>query len=136
MAKVAAPKVAVAVRASLPFPDDFHKTVHFVRHGQGIHNEAADRKGCGCTCHVDGDSCVYVDEAILDARLTELGVSQAKGLLPLSTPLELDLVVVSPLNRAIQTALHGFSSCSAPFLAHEDCREQMGQHICDKRNPT
>ena len=47
-----------------------------------------------------------------------------------------DLVVVSPLQRAIQTALIVFNSTNRirPNIAVEKCRKTLGVHTCDKRH--
>ena len=51
--------------------------------------------------------------------------------------LPLDLVVVSPLTRATQTALIGLGDrCKTEkvtILCREEARESIGAHICDKR---
>ena len=49
-----------------------------------------------------------------------------------------ELVVVSPLHRAVQTALISFADHyhdGVPFLAHEGCREQLGLLTCNKALP-
>jgi broad specificity phosphatase PhoE len=47
------------------------------------------------------------------------------------------LVVVSPLQRAIQTALLSFAHAkeTCPWVAHEGCREELGLLVCNKRRP-
>ena len=103
------------------------KRVHFVRHGQGEHNKLKDEIG----------RIAYQDPRVLDARLTQLGKQQAEALQPLVEGLEVELVVVSPLSRAVETAQIGFRAHKCPFVANELCREQCGgSHICDKRRTT
>jgi broad specificity phosphatase PhoE len=61
-----------------------------IRHGQSTFN-AAHRHGGG-------------DPGLLDARLTELGHAQARAARDRLRSVPFDLVVVSPLTRAIETA--------------------------------
>jgi len=72
-------------------------------------------------------------------RLTETGVEQAKALgsFVRAEGVRTDAVLVSPLSRAVGTALAGFSEQAAderiPFEAVEILRERNGTHPCDKR---
>jgi Histidine phosphatase superfamily (branch 1) len=72
------------------------RTIHFVRHAQATHNEAALTEGRQA----------YSDQAHLDARLTALGKQQCAQLQPHASKLyaEIELVVVSPMSRALETA--------------------------------
>ncbi|KAK8466887.1 hypothetical protein PHAVU_008G184700 [Phaseolus vulgaris] len=130
------------------------KTVHLVRHAQGVHNVAGEKN------HDE-----YMSYDYFDAHLTPLGWNQVDNLRKhvkasgLSKTIE--LVVVSPLLRTMQTAVGVFggevytdgiseqplmmenvghsdhlavSSLNCPpFIAVELCREQIGVHPCDKR---
>ncbi|CAE5986136.1 unnamed protein product [Arabidopsis arenosa] len=130
------------------------KTIHLVRHAQGIHNVAGEK-----------DHSAYSSEDYFDAHLTPLGWQQVDNLRNhvLATQLlnKVELVIVSPLLRTIQTAVGAFggeedtnggdatplmvanagnsdrpaisSLNSPPFLAVELCRETMGDHPCDRR---
>lgn len=74
----------------------------------------------------------YKNWAWADARLTELGKQQAAALAPRLAALPLDVMLTSPLSRAIQTAM-----IAAPpgtrFEVEELVRERNGTHPCDKR---
>uniref|UniRef100_A0A1J3E745 Phosphoglycerate mutase-like protein 2 n=1 Tax=Noccaea caerulescens TaxID=107243 RepID=A0A1J3E745_NOCCA len=131
------------------------KTVHLVRHAQGIHNVAGEQN------HE-----AYLSEDLFDAHLTPLGWQQvdnlhkhvkASGIFS-----KIELVVVSPLLRTLQTAVGTFggegyidgvdapllmkagagnsdrpaiSSLNRPaFIAVESCREHLGVHPCDRRS--
>ncbi|CAA0843323.1 Phosphoglycerate mutase-like protein 2 [Striga hermonthica] len=130
------------------------KTIHLVRHAQGFHNVAGEK-----------DHSAYLSPELFDAHLTPLGWQQVDNLRKhvhssgLSERIE--LVVVSPLLRTIQTAVGVFggeayadgidapplmtenagdsnhpaisSLNSPPFVAVELCREHLGVHWCDKR---
>ncbi|KAK4802142.1 hypothetical protein SAY86_000345 [Trapa natans] len=131
------------------------KTIHLVRHAQGIHNVEGEK-----------NYKVYMSHEYFDAHLTPLGWQQvdnlrkhvqATGLLK-----KIDLVVSSPLQRTLQTAVGVFGgddyngsnmdnvplmvanagNCgrsaisslnSPPIMAVELCREHLGVHPCDKR---
>ncbi|KAK7302621.1 hypothetical protein RJT34_13513 [Clitoria ternatea] len=137
------------------FPLHRCKTIHLVRHGQGIHNVEGD-KNYGA----------YMNPEYFDAHLTPLGWQQvdnlrkhvhASGLMK-----RIDLVIASPLLRTLQTAVGVFggeghtdrtdgppplmvsnagnSSRAAisslncpPIVTVELCRERLGVHPCDKR---
>ncbi|KAK1323138.1 hypothetical protein QJS10_CPA02g00187 [Acorus calamus] len=136
------------------FPLHRCKTVHLVRHAQGIHNVEGEK-----------DNKAYLSPALFDAHLTPLGWEQVESLRKhvhaCGLTKRIDLVITSPLLRTMQTAVGVFggetyvdglsvpplmvanagnSSRSAilstncpPFIAVEDCREHLGVHPCDKR---
>ncbi|KAJ6896123.1 phosphoglycerate mutase-like protein 1 isoform X2 [Populus alba x Populus x berolinensis] len=131
------------------------KTIHLVRHAQGLHNVEGEK-----------NYKAYLNPEYLDAPLTQLGWQQVDNLRKhvhasgLSKRVE--LVVTSPLLRTLQTAVGVFggegytdrtnplplmvanvgssgraaisSHNSPPFIAIEDCREHFGVHPCDKRH--
>ncbi|KAL2254497.1 phosphoglycerate mutase-like protein 1 isoform X2 [Sesamum indicum] len=136
------------------FPLHRCKTIHLVRHAQGIHNVEGDK-----------NYKAYMSPEYFDAHLTPLGWQQvdnlrkhvhSSGLIK-----KIDVVITSPLLRTIQTAVGVFggegytdrmdvlplmvanagnSSRAAissldcpPILAVELCREHLGVHPCDKR---
>lgn len=130
------------------------KTIHLVRHAQGIHNVAGEK-----------DHDAYMSEDYFDAHLTPLGWQQADNLRKhvhsIGLPEKVELVIVSPLLRTMQTAVGVFggegysdgidvsplmvenagnstrpaiSSLNCPpFIAVELCREHIGVHPCDRR---
>lgn len=102
------------------------KTLHLVRHAQAQHNAACIAAG--------GDRSIYLSEALVDARLTDLGRTQADALRDalVAAAVEVDVVLVSPLSRCCETARIAFSAGSR-FVATETCRERSGQHPCDRR---
>jgi broad specificity phosphatase PhoE len=104
------------------------KIVHFVRHAQGVHNEAAERDGVSA----------YLSEEWADAHLTELGLQQCRtlGERVLDKVNTSSLLVVSPMNRTIETAVWSFPSLvrKIPWIALDCIREQTGQHPCDRRS--
>jgi broad specificity phosphatase PhoE len=115
------------------------KTFYFVRHAQGIHNEAESSLGT-----IRWETVEARSEQYFDAQLTEFGRNQAKSLfdsitrMQQSTPtLKFDLLIVSPLSRAIETAQIAFqplfNNPKFPIYSHEMIRETIGRHYCDKR---
>ncbi|KAM1344952.1 hypothetical protein FF1_034369 [Malus domestica] len=136
------------------FPLHRCKTLHLVRHGQGIHNVEGAK-----------NYKAYMKPEYFDARLTPLGWQQVDNLRKhvhergLSKRIE--LVITSPLLRTLQTAVGVFGgegykdrtdvpplmvanagnserpsisnlNCP-PIIAVELCREHLGVHPCDNR---
>eukprot|EP00752_Nemacystus_decipiens_P016046 g14345.t1 len=102
------------------------KTLHFLRHAEGTHNEAALKEG----------RAAYAKMEHLDARLTDLGQQQCATLKATNHGVEkeAELVVVSPLTRAIQTAMLTIDQVEGvPWVALECVRERAGGHPCDRR---
>lgn len=129
----------------LPDDQDDTKIIHFQRHGQGFHNLLGDvwRKLDAASIDIDStDGTVnpWVMPELLDSPLTETGKDQCRMRRPDAAVLNPQLVVVSPLARAIQTAYitfgdHSPKKVNIPWIAHEDCREEMGLLMCNKRRP-
>ncbi|PRP81838.1 fructose-2,6-bisphosphatase [Planoprotostelium fungivorum] len=89
------------------------KRVYFIRHGQSFYNAAA-LKG--------------YDPMIPDAELTDLGKRQATELSQQVESLpDIDLIVCSPLSRAIQTTFIAFDKRIAftPLIILPDIRERV-----------
>ncbi|XP_024018849.1 phosphoglycerate mutase-like protein 1 isoform X1 [Morus notabilis] len=136
------------------FPLHRCKTIHLVRHAQGIHN-------------VEGEKSykAYMNPEYFDAHLTPLGWQQVDNLRKhvhtSGLHKKIELVIVSPLLRTLQTAVGVFgggdytdkldilpmmlanagnsgrgaisSLDCPPFIAVELCREHLGVHPCDRR---
>mmetsp|Transcript_705 Transcript_705/g.1619 ORF Transcript_705/g.1619 Transcript_705/m.1619 type:complete len:325 (+) Transcript_705:206-1180(+) len=143
------------------------KKVHFIRHAEGYHNVATKETGSN-ECLLRGDEPAAA-HGLYDSRLTQKGIEQADSLRSyLSTRpsgsrsfTAFDLVVVSPLTRTCETALHVFGKPREPgkpafldqrdapenspeyasgikiapprFLVREECRERWGHYVCDGR---
>ncbi|KAJ1689100.1 hypothetical protein LUZ63_013255 [Rhynchospora breviuscula] len=135
------------------YPSHRCKTLYLIRHGQAVHNVAGEK-----------DHKAYSFPEFFDAQLTPAGWDQVDNLRKhvnaCGLAKKIELVVVSPLLRTMQTAAGVFggdtsslekgkplmvenagnsfrhsisSSNSPPFIAIEYCRERMGMHPCDKR---
>ncbi|CAF0776876.1 unnamed protein product [Adineta steineri] len=83
------------------------KTLFLIRHGQSLANRDYDESS-----------------AYRDAGLTEQGIAQARALQKELDALQLDLVVVSPLTRALQTCQNALPpSYSGPILVLSEIAE-------------
>ena len=133
--------IAEPISSSSPQHIPGTKILHFQRHGQGYHNLLGDV--CrGMDMKIDMDSTdpklnPWINPAILDSPLTETGRQQCMARRPNASQLKPELLIVSPLLRAIQTAYITFADCSktVPWVAHEGCREELGLLMCNKRRP-
>ncbi|KAJ6709620.1 PHOSPHOGLYCERATE MUTASE FAMILY PROTEIN [Salix koriyanagi] len=112
------------------YPLEHSKILHLVRHAQGTHNVAGEK-----------DHNALLSPEYFDAHLSPLGWQQVGNLrkqVHASGQLRrIDLVITSPLCRAMQTATQVFCGISSlkcpPIVAAELCRERLGVHPCDKR---
>jgi len=99
------------------------KIIHFVRHGEGTHNVTHN----------------YHLEDEFDAFLTQEGKRQARQAGHVLKDHPIELVVASPLSRALQTAEGALAVYPAkpPVVVHEACREgmQFGKEPCNRRRP-
>ena len=80
--------------------------LYIARHGQTIWN--AQNKVCGIT----------------DVDLTEKGIEQAKALAKLAADKKLDIIISSPLKRAVTTAQVVAERCNVPMEIDERLIEQ------------
>ncbi|EFJ33267.1 hypothetical protein SELMODRAFT_439299 [Selaginella moellendorffii] len=146
--------------------DDDKKILHLVRHAQGHHNvgyagtvfSLALRMVVPRWQLLEGWNCFGIE----DASLTTTGWKQVKELRERKVHGGVDLVVVSPMTRTLQTAAgvfgggerkpgeelpplmaDGVGACPAaavssvgcpPFIALELCREHTSVYPCDKRS--
>lgn len=106
------------------------KTIHFIRHAEGTHNEANKAYG-------DDTPCTFSTEGswqYMDARLTDKGIDQCVTVRESSMEgVNPELIVVSPFTRTLQTAHVIFGGSGVPFLVHQLCQERWGLFTCDKK---
>lgn len=95
-----------------PASVSLRKTIHLIRHGQSVFNAAFD-------------AVQRIDPMIFDAPLSPIGRDQAAALRPDVHGLGVELVVTSPLTRAIQTTLHAFGLDHAPVQVEALHRERL-----------
>lgn len=112
----------------------------FLRHGVACHNIAPKELDPQTGHHYAPD---LKHEEFTDARLITYGEEQSrkvgkrlKGWLP-----RIDMVLVSPLTRCLQTASHalqafyeGGKEGTPPFYCYEDLREAIGPSYANKRS--
>lgn len=122
------------------------KIIHFQRHGQGYHNLLGDViRATGRDINIDDpnpETNPFVKDEIQDSPLTFQGREEAKARRIQASMLSPELIIASPLQRALQTAvlsfadhIHPNTSRPIPFIAHEGCREQLGFLTCNKALP-
>jgi len=118
------------------------KVIHFQRHGQGYHNLLGDlTRAMGVDFDIDDkDPAInpFVKPEIQDSPLTHKGRQEAASQRSGAAMLNPEVIIVSPLHRAVQTALISFAdhlNNDVPFVAHEGCREQLGLLTCNKAMP-
>ncbi|TMW60854.1 hypothetical protein Poli38472_000896 [Pythium oligandrum] len=118
--------------------DGSHKLVVFLRHGEALHN--ADKLRVGEKVWEELQQ--FLEEYI-DAPLTATGIQQAAtagGMLKEEVEqrgLKIDAVIVSPLDRTLDTYAGAFKDVSvkSPVIAMELARETLGVCQCDRRKP-
>jgi broad specificity phosphatase PhoE len=104
------------------------KRIHFIRHAEGEHNVAGKNNPLG-----------YLRQDLVDANLSKFGVQQCNDFATDPSKSNIvqsaELLVVSPMNRTLQTASYCFPSLinRIPWIAIENLRETTGLHPCDKR---
>lgn len=99
------------------------KRVHFIRHAQSQHNARA--------ALVADETSVRLDPTMRDAGLTDLGHAQARAIAPGICKLTgIEVVVVTPLTRAIQTMRHAFADHPALRVVLDLHREHQWS-FCD-----
>lgn len=96
------------------------EAIFLIRHGQSTHNAAWEATG--------------VDPLHMDAPLSDLGRQQVMAARDLASRLDVELVVVSPLTRAIETAI-GLFGDSVPMLVTALHREKLSNGCDVGRGP-
>ncbi len=92
------------------------KTVHFLRHAQSVFNEL----------YADGDP----DPMLFDAPLSALGHEQVTEARAAFKDMRFDVIIVSPLTRALQTATGIFGDHDMPMQVGALHREYL-ENSCD-----
>ena len=102
------------------------KILHLVRHGHSLHNELFHKIGVHA----------FRIPATIDSPLTQEGHLQSIEL-GQSWPRkkEIELVLVSPLTRTLETCMNIFGDTNIPIESHEFLREYpIGEDTCNKRS--
>lgn len=88
------------------------KTVHLVRHG-----------------HTSSLISLVEPSARFDLRLTTLGHQQARNIAPKMAALKPEVILVSPLTRALQTLSGAFPSIQEPGQHHVEVTPLHAEHV-------
>jgi broad specificity phosphatase PhoE len=136
---IARPITILAERMDNGRKQEGTKVIHFQRHGQGYHNLLGDVwRELKIPIDLDSNDISknpFLRYEIADAPLTESGRQQSMARRPEAALLNPQVVIVSPLLRAIQTSYLSFADHkdAVPWVAHEGCREELGLLVCNKR---
>lgn len=125
--------------------------VHFISLAEGRHHVALREAQDADICLLRAPDKAASDHPLFDARLTAKGARQAEKLRDMlanrpsgGRPFTaFDLVIVSPLTRACETAEIVFGKTPGEYggiamppprvLVREECRERYGRYVCDGR---
>ena len=104
------------------------KALYLIRHGKALHNELFDSMGTKAFRIPD----------VIDSPLVKEGHKQSLHLgSSWLEKEEIEVVLVSPLTRALQTAQNIFQNTKIPILCQEFLREYpIGEDTCNKRSDT
>jgi len=119
------------------------KWVWFVRHAEGFHNVAERQHELGTLYLQEEHSGWRFWDSALTARGKEQCQKTLREVESLSHSLELELIVVSPLTRTLQTAdltvgkasPRHWSGERPPMIASDLCRERITNCPADSRRP-
>jgi len=105
------------------------KLFYLLRHAEALHNQLSKEIGTH----------IYFDKTYTDPPLTHLGRNQILKIKEKIQTTLFDIIVVSPLDRTLQTynEIYGDKEkpWKTPVIALEYIREIHGRHYCDKRHP-
>ena len=100
------------------------KLIYLIRHGHSLHNDLYTKLGMSA----------FTLPEVTDSPLTQNGIKQA-DLLRRTFDKDIDLILVSPLSRALQTAHIVFGQSDIPIICEEFLREYpLGHQTCNKRS--
>ena len=121
------------------FTDPAARRLHLIRHGQaGQQLVAGERPESTCLCNPPRPAgapnpCPYLAPALIDAPLTPFGHEQVRGK---GAHLGAQLLLVSPLTRALQTIAPCFENGTPPVVVESSLRPRIGPHMHTRRRPT
>ena len=102
------------------------KSLHLIRHGHSLHNELFHKIGVQA----------FRIPATIDSPLTQEGHLQSIELgHSWVLKKDIELVLVSPLTRTLETCMNIFGDTDIPMISHEFLREYpIGEDTCNKRS--
>jgi broad specificity phosphatase PhoE len=99
--------------------------LYLIRHGKALHNELFEIIGVNA----------FRAPEVIDSPLTNVGHQQAQALAETIRDKNIELVLVSPLMRALQTAHGIFKDTDIPIRSLECLREYpIGEDTCNQRS--
>ena len=102
------------------------KNLYLIRHGHSLHNELFNKIGVKAFRIPDCIDSPLTNEGHLQS--IELGQSWPKKR-------EIELILVSPLSRTLDTAMNIFGDTDIPMISEEFLREYpIGEDTCNKRS--
>ena len=102
------------------------KLLYLIRHGLAVHNENFLKYG----------EKTFFDPKYVDTHLIKEGVQQSLQFGKTWQNIDdIELVLVSPLYRTLETAANIFKDKDVPIISLEELREYpIGRHTCNKRS--
>jgi len=102
------------------------KTLYLIRHGKSLHNINYEKYG----------SSTFYDDDFIDTPLVDEGIKGSISFGETWSEIEnIDIVYVSSLTRALQTATNIFKNIDTPIISLDIIREYpMGKQTCNKRS--
>ena len=102
------------------------KTLYLIRHGEALHNVMFKKMG----------EAAFRSPLVIDAPLTQMGQEQSIRLgYQWKEKLNIELVLVSPLMRTLETAMNIFGELRTPIVCQEFLREYpLGRDTCNRRS--
>ena len=102
------------------------KTLYLIRHGEALHNVMFNKMGAKA----------FRSPLVIDAPLTQTGQEQSIRLgYQWKEKLNIELVLVSPLMRTLETAMNIFGDTEIKIEAQDFLREYpIGEDTCNKRS--
>ncbi len=102
------------------------KILHLIRHGHSLHNELFSKIGTKA----------FRIPAVIDSPLTQEGHIQSIELgHSWENKKDIELILVSPLTRTLETCMNIFGDTDIPIESHEFLREYpIGEDTCNKRS--
>ncbi len=102
------------------------KNLHLIRHGHSLHNELYHKIGVEA----------FRIPLTIDSPLTNEGHIQSIELgHSWQKKYEIELILVSPLTRTLETCMNIFGDTDIPIMSHEFLREYpIGEDTCNKRS--
>ena len=103
-----------------------NKKLYLIRHGYSLHNELFKTMGTKA----------FRIPEVIDSPLTTIGIEQSNQLgKQWESKKDIELILVSPLKRCLQTSINIFKDTNIPIVCQEFLREfPLGEDTCNQRS--